>query len=399
MTFKLFGEVTFSAIGAYCEEMVSELMKNGTVLKNVRTLDNVLYSSVPARKYLETARIARKYGVRTRVTEKKGLYFRLYGFRKRFGLLAGAIISVFLLLILQRFVWKIEVHGNNEISANQVLEILADEGICPGTPVSSFDVNDAEIIIKRRLPGVSWVSVELNGSAVNVYVNESDEIEKSGIPLKTPCNVVAGKTGTILETQVYSGTLMYPVGSGVSEGSVVVSGVVNDGAEHLFLLHANAKIIAEFTETASFSMPYTSNERQATGKVETERELMLFGFVFPISGKIPSHENRICDEYTSVYDFFGIKLPWKIKTYTYTEYEDVSVTRTAADIMKTLERRLDEYCRNFYSEYEILEIEKEVVQNKTDVTLNAKIILKGDIAVQREIWSDPTEAAPPAAEE
>ncbi len=385
MSLKPHGTVTFSAIGAYCEEMMSELIREDVIFWNIRTEKGILYADTRAKNYLKIAKTARKYQVRTRVVSKRGLYFRLYPYRGRLGLPIGAALSALLLLVLECFVWKIQVAGTEKISENQILETLASDGIHLGAPLSSFDVNDAEVHLKQKIPGIAWISVETSGSTVNVFVKEANELEKSGISLKTPCNVVAGRSGTILETTVYSGTLLYPAGSGVREGSVIVGGVVNDGAGHLLLSHASAEIIAEFTEKVSFSMPYTTKEKQATGRTETETELMLFGFVFPLSPAREPHENSVCTESTSAYDFMGIRLPWKIRTYTYTEYEDVTVTRKASDAIRILERRLEDYC-GIYSDYEILGIQKEAVQEETGVTLNAEITLKGDIAVQREIW-------------
>lgn len=380
------GTITFSAIGAYHEEFLSALIGENIFLKNIRTEHHQLYAETKRSSYLKIARIARKYGIRVRVTERQGLYFRLSAYRKRIGLLLGGILAVLLLLILECFIWKIEVYGETLVSENQILEVLIEDGIFPGAFLSSFDVNDTEIHIKQRIPQISWVSVSRSGSTISVYLNEAEEEKQQSVPLKTPCNVIAAKTGKIVETQVYSGMLLYPIGSGVSEGNVVVSGVVNDGAEHILMTHASAKIIAEFTEEVSLSMPYTTVEKQATGKVETAKELMLFGFVIPLSQKPESHSNKICAEYTQVYLCGGIKLPWKTRTFTFTEYEDLSVTRKTEDIIRLLEKKLDDYCENVFYDYEILGVEKQANNTDTDVTLTAKVTLKGDIAVQKQIW-------------
>lgn len=386
MNLKPLGTITFSAIGAYHEEFLSELIEENIYLRNTRTERHLLYAETSRVSYLKIARIARKYGLRVRVTERHGLYFRLSAYRKRVGLLFGGILAILLLLILECFIWKIEVHGGTLVSENQILEVLVEDGIFPGAFLSSFDVNNTEIHLKQRIPQISWVSVSRNGSAINVYLNEDEEEDREEISLKTPCNVIAAKTGKIVETQVYSGMLLYPIGSGVSEGNVVVSGVVNDGAEHILMTHASAKIIAEFTEEVSLTMPYTTIEKKATGKVETAKELMLFGFVIPLSRKPESNDNKICTEYTQVYYCGGIKLPWKTKTFTFTEYEDLSVTWKTEDLIRILEKKLDDYCENVFYNYEILEVEKQAVNTDTDVTLTAKVTLKGDIAVQRQIW-------------
>lgn len=380
------GAVVFSALGVYYEEFLSELIRENVFLKNIRTERGLLYAQTKRKYYPKIARLARKYGIRTRVVKKNGLYVRLYRYHGRIGLFLGAALSILLLLILERFVWKIEIHGAAVVSENQVLEILIEDGIFLGAPISSFDVNATEIHLKQKISQLSWVSVSRRGSAVHVYLNEEEEREPEEIPLKTPCNVIAARTGKIVETQVYAGTLLYPIGSGVSEGNVVVSGVVNDGAEHILMTHANAKIIAEFTEDVSFSMPYTTVEKQTTGTVETAKELMLFGFVIPLSEKPASNKNKVCTEYTEAYYLMRLPLPWKIRTYTYTEYEDLSVTRKTEDIIRLLEKRLDDYCENIFDGYELLNVERQASSDDTGVTLTARVTLRGDIAVQKQIW-------------
>ena len=43
------------------------------------------------------------------------------------------------------------------------------------------------------------------------------------------------------------------------------------------------------------------------------------------------------------------------------------------------------YCENFFSQYEILDIKKNILYDSEGITLNADIKLKGNIAVQQEI--------------
>lgn len=385
MKLDLFGSVTFSVIGAYGEEFITALIQQGTVLKDIRSSGGVIYATAPKRDYPAIARASRSFGVRTGVCKRKGVYFRVRCYRNRFGLIAGSVAGLLLILVLQRFIWKIEVHGNEKLSENQVVQLLSLNNVEIGSYSPAVDVNAVEVDIKRRIPDIAWMSVELNGSKLSVYINEADFPELPNIPQSTPCNVIAAKSGVILETQVYSGTLLYPKGSGVAEGSVIVSGAVDDGAGNVSITHANAKIIAEFTEPVEFFMPYTTMEKQKTGLVECERELMLFGFVFPLdSGKI-DRTNKICTEETQVFDLFGLKLPWTVKTNTYTEYEDISVTRTTADIERILTRQLDDYCENFFGEYELVDTRKSVRADETGVYLHADVVLRGDIAEQREI--------------
>lgn len=382
-----FAEVTFSILGAYNEVFLSALMQQGIVVKNIHAENGLVYASVSSRDYPHTARLSRNFGVQTRVCKRKGAYFFLRRYRKRFGILLGTLLAVMLILFLEQFIWKIEIHGNETLSDNQVLQLLSENGIEIGTYSSPIDVNKIEVDIKRALPDIAWLSISLNGSRIDVYINEASFPEQPEISLDTPCNVVASKTGVIVDAQVYSGTLLYPRGSGVAEGSVVVSGAVDDGAGNLSITHANAKIIAEFTEKVEFFMPYTTNEKQRTGLIEQEKELMLFGFVIPLGTGVDDTTSKICTEEIKLYNLFGLELPWKMKTNTYTEYEDITVTRKTEDIECILSRRVEDYCENFFSEYELIDVKKSTRIDDNGVYLRADVTLRGDIARQQEIMA------------
>lgn len=385
MKSRSFGEVTFSILGAYNEEFLSSLMQQGIVVKNIRAENGLVYASVSSRDYIYAARLSRSFGVQTRVCKREGVYFFLRRYRKRFGLLFGLLLAAMLILFLEQFVWKIEIHGNETLSDNQVFQLLSENGIEIGIYSPPIDVNKIEVNMKRLVPDIAWLSISLNGSRIDVYINEASFPEQPEIPLDTPCNVVASKTGVIVDAQVYSGTLLYAKGGGVAEGSVIVSGTVDDGAGNLSITHASAKIIAEFTEKVEFFMPYTTNEKQRTGLIEQEKELMLFGFVIPIGTGVSDTASKICTEEIKLYNLFGLELPWKMKTNTYTEYEDITVTRKTGDIERILSRRVDDYCENFFSEYELIDMKKSTRIDDNGVYLRADVTLRGDIARQQEI--------------
>ena len=114
---------------------------------------------------------------------------------------------------------------------------------------------------------------------------------------------------------------------------------------------------------------------------------MILGFTFPITKKINKDSNMVCNEQIKKYEIFGITMPWKIKTNTYYTYNDVSVTRTSKDILNLLEQELELYCKNFFNDYEIIDISKSVQTDSEGITLSANVKLHGNIAVKQEIYN------------
>ena len=383
----IFREIIISVIGAYCEEYISELFQRGIKLKKVYNKGGVIYARARRRDYRTIASLSRKYGVRVRVEKRVGIKFRTGFLSKRKGLVLGVIFAAFTILTLQRFLWHIEIHGNDTLSDSFILKQLEARGITIGAYTGTLNANKAELKIMRTVDKIGWINIEVNGSRADVYLNETQFPEEPDIPISSPCNVIAGKSGTIVDTEVDSGQLLYTKGSGVAEGSIIVSGTVNDGGGNILLTHADAKIIAEFSEYAEFSMNYTTEEKQPTGKTETETQLMILGVAFPLYSQPVSRENKICTEEIKAFRMFGVEMPWKIKTDTFTEYETVTVTRRTEDVERLLEQKLELYCLNMFQDYEIVDIKKSIKRTEEGITLGADIKLRGNIAVQQEIYS------------
>lgn len=379
------GYVTFSAIGAFAEEFLSELIESGINVTNVHNKQNVLYADIKKSNYLYATKVAKKHRVRIRVHKKQGLYFKIIKMKRHSGIVLGAIVAIFMIMILQGYVWKIEINSDGAISDKHILEIIEKNGISLGSNIGEIDTDALALNIKHTLKETSWVGVEKIGSKLIISLSESETLKNAEIPLNTPCNVIANKTGVIVETEVYSGTLLYPIGSGVSAGNILVSGIVNDGADNIILSHANAKIIAEFKEKVELRQEYTTIEHQKTGEKFIEKELMLFGFVIPLTDKVKNIEKTTCDEEIENCTFMDLTLPFKVKTNTYMPYDELSVTRKTEDAERLVEQKFEIYCDNFFNEYEILDITKSIKRDEKGVTLIADVKLKGNIATQKEI--------------
>ncbi len=385
MTFT--GKVVISILGAYCEEFLNELFRRKIQLRNIKKRDGIIYATVRRSDYKAIASLSADYCVRVRVVKKKGLYFRLYRYRNRTGVLAGLIFTCIAVLILEKYIWHIEIHNNNRITDAQLLTQLEKHGITLGTLSEEMDTSKAELKLKREFDNIGWINIEINGSRADVYMSEAQFAEEPEIDLKTPCNVISEKDAVIVETEVYSGKLLHTKGSGIAKGSVIVSGTIDDGSGNVILSHSNAKIIGEFTEKLDIYMPFTTLEKELTGNTETEKQLMIFGFNFKLYNDPVSRENKICREEIDNFNFFGMQLPWRVKTSTFDEYKEITVTRTDKDVIKLLDQQIELYCKDIYRDYELIDTEKSFFRDETGIRLTAELKFRGDIGKQQVIYT------------
>lgn len=377
--------VIFSLIGGFSNEFLSKIMTDGIKIYDVENKDGVIYGKCSASNYRKMAKQTRKYRVRMRIVKKEGVYFKVLPYKKRYGIILGILAYMSIITLFSGVVWDIDISGNTKVTDELILETLAQNGIKGGVSVKQVETAMTEVKSLLALDRLAWISIERQGSRIVVKVSEQlDKIEHE-IPLDVSCNIIASHSGQIISASVYSGTLLYPVGSGVKEGNVIVSGVVDDGGGNLLYNHANAEIIAEYTEQKSFFMPYTTTETVKNGIINETEYLQLYSFIFPqdeisyISGNIYSTENH------AVF-LFGVKMPWTIRKIISEGTEKITVTRKTTELKKLLEASMNNYELNFYSDAEIVKKEEVFAADETGVTLTVDYTIRKDIAQKKEFY-------------
>lgn len=380
-----YGYVRFSLIGTECEKFISEAISRGIKIFDAENEEGVFYAKTLPKNYFALARLKRKYYVQMRIAEKRGFLFKAYRYRNRYGILFGAIAYGITLMFCSSFIWDITVTGNSDISDESILEFLSDNGIYAGASRKGLHNTLTELRAMLNYDRMAWISIETEGSRVNVKLSETIDNHKKGLSVSTPCNITALRGGIIKEAEVNRGTMLYEVGSGVAEGDVIVSGIVNDGAGNITVNHADAVIIAEFEENISFYKEFTTTEKIKTNDTVIEEYIKLFGFTFP------RQSAEYLDGYTYTSDSYrveilGLVMPWNKVVVEGVRTEDKEVTRTVGDVKKQLELELESYERNFLKDYTVIDREIEYKRDEKGMEISCKYTLQGDIAGQSEIF-------------
>lgn len=377
--------VQISIFGTYTETFINSLLKRGIKIKNVINKDGTVYFESSPRRYPMISKTARGYGLKTKVIKREGVYFLLRKYRKRYGAVIGAFGFAFIIVFMNSFIWDIKVTGNESVTTAQIIEQLDKEGIGIGTQIKSYSAPAAELSLKLALERLAWANIERVGSRLTVKVSERLEENASAIPISEPCNVVASKTGRIIETEIYRGNLLLEKGSGVNKGDIIVSGTVKDGAGNILLHHADAKIIAECEEEASFYFPFNSLEKKKNGNVKKKNYLLFLGNLFPLFIRNADSNNMYYIEESKNLSFLGMPLPFKMKTCIYEYYDEVEVSYSREDALGKLNNQIELYKTNFFNEDEIVLFDIEYYTDEKGITAKTKAVYKTNIAVKKEI--------------
>ncbi|MCM1487086.1 MAG: sporulation protein YqfD [Firmicutes bacterium] len=385
MRTKSIGYVKFSIIGTECERFITEAINQGITIYDVENCKGIFYAKAYPKDYILLSKLKRGFYVRLKIVERHGIWFRLNRYKERYGLLMGAAAYGLTVFLCSTVIWDITITGNQRIPNDSILDFLSQNGIYAGASRKGISNTVTELNAQIGFDDLAWISIESEGSRINVKLNERIANPKNGIPVSTPCNIVSAKDGIIVNAVVNRGTLLYEIGSGIVKDSVIVSGIVKDGAGNVSVQHADAEIIAEFQEEVSFYKEFNTIEQVKTEETYTKEYIRLFGFTVP-QNKAEYPEGYIYSSDSYQVNILGLRMPWTRLVVNGTKTEDVEVKRTVNDVKRLLQQEFEQYERNFFVNYKIMDKEITYERDENGMKATCKYTLQGDVAEQSEIF-------------
>ncbi len=275
-----FGYIRVVISGDYPERFLNLCASNGVTVWNVSRRGEGLECSMFARDYRYARRFRRRCGVRLKTRRKKGAPFIVHRYRRRKGLAVGFIIFVAFLTVMPKYVWTIEVSGNEKVDTQVIMDAARDAGIHNGVKVSDIDPDNLRPALLVELPELSWAAINIEGSKVTVDVRE--QLTPKRLDDKDPCNLVATCDGIITSVYVKKGSAAVKVGDAVRKGDLLGLGTVEYGDMSTVMHHAMGEIYAETTREITVISPMTVEKTVPTGRVKTKRVFQIFGVNIPL---------------------------------------------------------------------------------------------------------------------
>jgi len=385
---RLRGFVRFSASGVFIERFLNLLARQRIAVWDIKRREHSLTGYVSASDYCRLRPLAKKTGVHLRLLEKKGLPFKKNKLKKRHGLLVGAGVFVLFIFVMTRFIWTIEVQGNERIPGEVILQALEDAGVRPGVLRSRIDARDAERLTMLAVRELGWIALNIDGSTIFVVVNEADPVPPMIDP-NTPSNIVAAYSGQLLEMRVYAGQPMVRPGEAVLQGQVIVSGITQDRAGQNLLRHARADVIAQISQEIEIRVPLNQTRYEETGRTARRDYLRIFGFETPLF--LPRNIPRpyIADRSETPWQVFGTQLPASHRREVFTLMEEVHFRYTEDQARARALSQLDTAEQSRFADAEI--IQRTLVGNleQDEFVLLASYVVNMNIAQPQEIFIEP----------
>lgn len=217
------GYINISIEGYYIEKFINMCISKKIFLWNMkREKSTYLKANISIKDFKKIKSIVRKTKCKIQINGKKGIPFSINKYRSRKIFLFSSILIVMIIFITSRFIWNIEIIGNEKIETIELLKQLEENGLKIGENKTKIDSD--EIIRKIRLKrnDIAWMSIDLKGT--NAIVKIVENTLKPEIIDKTDyCNIVANKAGIITKINAKSGTIMVNEGDVVKEGTILVA--------------------------------------------------------------------------------------------------------------------------------------------------------------------------------
>ncbi len=291
--------------------------------------------------------IVKKTGVRVKIVEKKGFPTLVKRCKKRMWFAVGLGVFCLLLIALNQFIWKIEIVGCETVSASHVAQQLSACGLKVGAFRPFLNEKELQNRMLIQMPELAWLWADKSGSKVTVQIKEK-VLAPEIFDVHAFSNIVAAKDGVIDSMIVKSGVPMVALGDTVSQGDILVSGlIVSDKGVDPRQVQSEAEIYARvwYEKTKAFSL--WSPKKNETGKVEKKYTLHLFGWNLNLFFKEDTRFSEFAEE-TKEHElslfgrYLGVGLTGRTFREEVTTYEKLSPESVAESGALEIKAVMDE---------------------------------------------------------
>ena len=321
----IFGYVNV-IIEGYSIERFMNIAKSKSILlwNNRRDKSTILHTNISIKDFKIACKIAKQTKCRIKIQNKKGVPFIFNKYKKRKLFFVFLLLIIIAVISLSRFIWNIEITGNNNIDSNELLETLKQEGLKVG--VLKSKINTKEIINKMRLDrnDLAWIGIELNGTNAVVKIVEADA-KPEIIQEDEYCNIVATKDGVITKINAINGTPLVKEGDTIKKGTILIGGFLEGKYTGTRYVHANGEVYAKVWYSEKQKVGQNVVKLSKTGNEEKRYSVKLNNFqinFYKTLSKFQNYDTIVSRNKLKIFsDFY---LP--IEIITTTNYEQVEET-------------------------------------------------------------------------
>lgn len=200
------GNVDITVEGFFIERFMNICKAENIVLWSSKIeKGTILKARISKSDFKKIRHIAKKTSCKVTLDEKNGLPFVMKRYKKRKTFAVALFVIAIFCFIITRFIWNIDISGNEEISKEEILSDLGSYGISIGKTKMNLDLDKIKNEIRLKRDDLAWIGIDIKGTNVIVTVVEAIQ-EPEIIDENTPSNIISDRNGTISKMVVRNGT-------------------------------------------------------------------------------------------------------------------------------------------------------------------------------------------------
>lgn len=272
------GYIEFTAEGGFPERFINLCKIRGISLWGVKNDGVKVTAFTTEQEFKELEAPAENSGMTLKIIKSHGLKSFSKRHKWRCGAVFGIAMAFLFWFFMSGFIWEIEILETDGVNVESFTESLADLGVKIGARKSEIDIIQVQNQLMNEYEELLWVSLNIFGGKVQVEMSSFKE-QKEITDTKTPVNIVASKKGEIVLVKGYNGVNTVKEGDNVTEGTLLISGVVKnfDGTE--YFTHAKGQVFAKTKNNEKIACPSAQKQKIS---IETQTRYYLYAFSLKI---------------------------------------------------------------------------------------------------------------------
>ncbi|OQB14734.1 MAG: putative stage IV sporulation protein YqfD [Firmicutes bacterium ADurb.Bin193] len=273
------GYVTIIIEGVFPERFLNICARRGIYLWDVKRTGKLsLSANASVRGFRLMRPIAKKARCTVRIKKKRGIPFYIYKHRRRKAFAVGAGLFVLLLFVMTRFIWVIDVTGNDILSTETVLENLERAGLKTGMLSGKIDTEYIRDKMMISLEELSWIGINIKGTTAHIEIKEREQ-KPDLFPKDEPCSIYALTDGVIQSIDAQNGQRLVAAGDVVKKGQLLISGALDSKTgEGVRYVHADGEVMARTWREITVPIPGYAEEKVRTGRSKSKHMVKIFSF-------------------------------------------------------------------------------------------------------------------------
>lgn len=374
------GYVVFEATGGFVERFLNLCKINNINLWDVKNDGVKVIAFTSAVEFLKINIPAEKSGMEIKALKKCGLSFFVKRHKWRCGAAFGAFFVALFIWFLSGFIWNVEIVSTDSVKIEGFTERVEELGIKTGARKSEIDILQVQEQLLDSFSELSWVSLNIFGTKAQIEYTYA----KPQAPIADKyslTNVVALKSGKVTLVEGYSGVNMVKSGEYVTEGSLLISGIVKNADLTESFVHASGKVFAE-TENEIKKELLHRQKCKITTACENAFKFDFFGVEIPF-GK--ENEEALLNTTHMLLEGNNTTLPIGFIREDYLSLREQSVELSEEECGLLCLFECVQEKRELYGEAELESVEYAVSSKEDKTSVSAEIKCVENIAAESPV--------------